>query len=208
MDGQEYLNQISAKNRPVKVSKSGILASKFFWVILIGVVGLVVILILGAILGSGKGGEKTLSATLYLHLKNTSETIKTYQPDVKSSALRSSSASLQGVLSNTSNELSQYLTEKYSLKDGNIEKEVGKKVVETADSEKEELKNELFEAKINGILDRIYAHKMAYEIKTIMAEESKLDSATKNETLKDLLNTSYTSLENLYDIFNDFSETK
>ena len=94
------------------------------------------------------------------------------------------------------------------MKDGNIEKEVGKKVVETADSEKEELKNELFEAKINGILDRIYAHKMAYEIKTIMAEESKLDSATKNETLKDLLNTSYTSLENLYDIFNDFSETK
>ena len=208
MDSQQYLNQISEMSRPAPKSKgkgiSGLLSSKFFLVGAIGVVLLIVIIIIGSILGSNKSDNKTLCYDLKLHLDNTAEVINEYQQYVKSSELRSSSASLLGVLTNTSRDLTTYLEDKYNFKD----KDISKTMVEQADLVKDDFLNELFEAKINGILDRIYAHKMAYEISLLTAEESQLYNSSKDESLSNLLNTSYESLNNLYDKFNDFSETK
>ena len=208
MDSQQYLNQISEMSRPAPKSKgkgiSGLLSSKFFLVGAIGVVLLIVIIIIGSILGGNKSDNKTLCYDLKLHLDNTAEVIDEYQQYVKSSELRSSSASLLGVLTNTSRDLTTYLEDKYNFKD----KDISKTMVEQADLVKDDFLNELFEAKINGILDRIYAHKMAYEISLLTAEESQLYNSSKDESLSNLLNTSYESLNNLYDKFNDFSETK
>ena len=64
----------------------------------------------------------------------------------------------------------------------------------------------MFEAKINGILDRIYAHKMAYEISLITTREAQIMKSINNDTLNEILTTSYNSLETLYDKFNNFSE--
>ncbi|MBR2543280.1 hypothetical protein IKF03_01620 [Candidatus Saccharibacteria bacterium] len=212
MDGQEYLDQISRKNKPVKKSggASSIFSSKFFIVGMIGVVGVVLMMILGMLVGGEKGGEKNTCLELKLHLENTSELIKEYQNSVRSSNLRSISASLYGLLSNTEREVTTYLVEKYKFKDNknNYEKTVSKKILNAANSAKEELNTELFSAKINGILDRIYAHKMAYEISVFIAEENKLMNETKNDTLKASLLSSRQSLENLYTSFEDFSETK
>ena len=187
--------------------KSGVaklLSSKFLLVGAIGLGLLIVIIIIGAILGGNKGGAKNLSYELKLHLDNTTEVIQEYQQYVKSSELRSNSASLQGVLSNTSRDLVSYLEEKYDFRDSDI----SKATEEEAELAKDELANELFEAKINGILDRIYAHKMAYETSLLMAEEDQLADNSGDEALTELLDTSYKSLENLYNKFNDFSETK
>ena len=210
MDGQQYLNQITASNRPLQKAgpgKSGIskiLSSKFFLIGAIGVGVLIVIMIIGSILGGNKGGEKNLSIDLFLHTESTSEVIKTYQNDIKSSDLRSSAASLYSVLTTTNSDLSGYLEQKYNFK----AKEIDKNTLEEAALAKDDLTNELFEAKINGILDRIFAHKMAYEITIILAEENKLADTSKNESLQSLLTKSYDSLTTLYDKFNDFSETK
>ncbi|MBR2841562.1 hypothetical protein IKE80_02165 [Candidatus Saccharibacteria bacterium] len=209
MDGQQYLNQISKANKPVKraggkKSISNILSSKFFIIGAVAIGLLVIIIIIGAILGGNKDNTKTLSYDLKLHLDNTSEVIQEYQQNVKSSILRSNSASLSGVLANTSRDLTDYLVNKYKFKD----KDISKKIVEEATLAKDELTNELFEAKINGILDRIYAHKMAYEISLLTAEEAKLIKASQDDALTELLTTSHESLSNLYDKFNDFSETK
>lgn len=204
MEGQEYLNQISAENRPVKKSGGKIFSSKFFWVGVIGVVALIIIMIIGALLGGNKGGEKNLTYALKLHLDNTAAIISEYQPTVKSSALRSSSASFYGVLTNTSRDLTNYLTERYNFKD----KDISQNLTDEAQLNSDGLKAELFEAKINGVLDRVYAHKMAYEIMMIKSEESKIYDSTSNETLKEMMSQSFNSLENLYDNFNDFSETK
>ena len=163
---------------------------------------LIVIIIIGAILSGNKGGAKNLSYELKLHIDNTLEEIQKYQSDIKSSELRSSSASLSGVLSTTSNELTSFLEEKYDFK----EKDIREDIVEEANLAKDALDNDLFEAKINGILDRIYAHKMAYEITIIANEEAKLINATSDFTLQELLTKSYESLDNLYDKFNNFSE--
>lgn len=204
MDRQEYLNQISMKSRPTKNSKSGVFASKFFWVGVIGAAIFILILIIGGILGGARGNDKDRLLALILHMDNTSEVIEEYQPNVKSSDLRSYSASLHGVLSNTSRELTNYIAEKYNIKP----KDANERITEEETLAKDDLANELFEAKINGNLDRIYAHKMAYEISLITSREIQLYKSTNNENLKEVLDTSYNSLSNLYDKFNDFSETK
>ncbi len=205
MDGQEYLNQISAANRPASKAggnKGGILSSKFVLVGIIGLAALVVVIVIGALLGGGKGGEKNIGTALILHLDSTKEVAQEYQNSVKSSELRSYCATLTGVLSNTSSDLTKYMEEKYDFKANKADK----KLVEAANTAKDELNSELFEAKINGILDRIFAHKMAYEISLITAEETKLDKATKSDFVKEALSTSMSSLETLYDNFNNFSE--
>ena len=209
MDGQQYLNQISKASKPVKKvggkkGISNILSSKFFVIGAVAIGLLIIIIIIGAILGGNKDNTKTLSYDLKLHLDNTSEVIQEYQQNVKSSILRSNSASLSGVLANTSRDLTDYLVNKYKFKD----KDISNKIFEEATLAKDELTNELFEAKINGILDRIYAHKMAYEISLLTAEEAKLIKASQDDALTELLTTSHESLSNLYDKFNDFSETK
>ena len=204
MEGQEYLDQISATNRPVAKKKGGLFSSKFFMVGIIGLVILVVIVVFGMILGSGKGGEKELSFALKLHLDNTAGIINEYQPSVRSSDLRSNSASLYGILTNTNRDLTEYITGKYKFK----EKDINKNILSETNLAKDALTTELFNAKINGILDRIYAHKMAYEISLIMTEEAKIINATKSDSLKEALTSSYNSLENLYNKFSDYSETK
>ncbi|MBR0467988.1 hypothetical protein IJJ53_03780 [Candidatus Saccharibacteria bacterium] len=203
MDRQEYLNQISATNQPTKSPKSGIFASKFFWVGVIGVAAFILIMIIGSALGGGGTSAKDKLYALILHINNTSELIGEYQPNVKSSELRSHSASLSSILANTNKGLNDYATSKYNFK----EKDIPKKITEEETTAKDELQSELFEAKINGILDRVYAHKMAYEISLITTRESQLLKSANNDDLKEALTASYNSLNNLYSKFNDFSET-
>ena len=202
MDGQEYLKQISVSNRPVKQSKRSFFSSKYFLLGMVALILLIIVIIIGATLSGNKGSEKTLSYSLQLHLNNTSELIQKYQPDVKSSNLRSSSASLYGVLTNTSKSMNEFLTEKYNYK----EKDVDKKLVEEATLNKDGLESDLFEAKINGTLDRIYAHKMAHEISILISEEGRILNTTGDSKLKEILTTSQTGLDNLYERFNSFSE--
>lgn len=205
MDNQAYLNQISAANRPAKKSKiSSILSSKFFLVAVIFLVLLVVILVAGSLLGGGKTSSKDTIFSLILHINNTSDVISEYQPKVKSSDLRSYSASLSSILSDTNNNLTEFAVAKYGFK----EKDVKENIVEKESLARDELENDLFEAKINGILDRVYAHKMEYEISSIMTSEAQIIKSIKDEGLTESLNRSYSSLQVLYDKFNDFSETK
>ena len=204
MEGQEYLNQISANNRPTQKPRKNLFSSKFFLVGIIGLAVLIFIIIIGAILSGSKTDEKSLDYALKLHLDNTEAIVKEYQSSIKSSKLRSNSASLQSVLSTTSSNLTDYLTAKYNFKN---DKEIDKKLVEEATLAKDDLNSELFEAKINGILDRIFAHKMAYEISMIKAEEAKINKVTKSTDLQAILNQSTDSLTTLEDEFNNFSET-
>ena len=94
MNGQEYLNQISAKTgqKKTKNSKNGILGSKFFWVGVIGAAAFILIMIVGMILNGGKSDDKSGCYDLAIRLNNTSEVVTEYQPNIKSSELRSASA--------------------------------------------------------------------------------------------------------------------
>lgn len=206
MDSQDYLDQISRAARPTKLQRGGIggiLSSKWFKWGLVAVGLLMVIIIFGSMLGSGTTLEQRCT-DLKLHIDRTTEVISEYQPSVKSSNLRSISASLKGALTNTSSQLNTFMINAYGYDEGSVKAAV----VEEADLYRDGLMNELFEAKINGLLDRVYAHKMTNEIYLIMSDESGIINDSGDENLKSLLKNSYDSLNNLYTQFNDFSETK
>ena len=171
---------------------------------IIGVILLVVIMIVGAILGGSRTNEKELAYKLKLHIDNTSAVISEYQPSVNSSDLRSNSASLLSILANTNRDLTAYLTDAYSYKSGSE----GETLINDAKLNADGLRAVLFNAKINGILDRIYASQVAYEVSLIMNEESKIYNKTNKDNLKNILSSSYSSLENLYNAFKSFSEAK
>ena len=203
MESQDYLNQISTKPVAKKDAGgiSGLLKSKIVWLI-VGALGLFILFaILGAVLSSNKGDMKSDLVRFQLHLENTSSVISEYQSKVKSSTLRSHSASLSTVLENTHSKITNYLAEKYNMK-----KNENKKLAEQMKTEQDALMNELFEAKITGVLDRTYAHKMAYEISLFLTEEAKILKVSKDDVLNDIINESYNSLKILYDNFNNFSE--
>lgn len=207
MDGQEYLNQISAAARPAKAPKTGIskiISSVYFKLGVGALAALIVIMIIGSAITGGRASLQDQSIALKLHIDRTMKVISDYQSSVKSSNLRSSSASLYSVLSNTDTNLTTFLTNTYNYKESSVDKDV----IAEADLEQEALYNDLFEAKINGTLDRIYAHKMAYEISMISAKEVTIINGTKDEGLKAALMSSYNSLNNLYEQFSDFSVTK
>ena len=205
MNDQEYLNQISSSVRPVKAPKqSGIMSSPIFKVALIGIVCFVVIAVLGAIVSGTRPNLESQVTALVLHLDNTSSVISNYQGDVKSSSLRSSLASLNAVFSTTSKEVTSYLSDNYGYRSG----AASASLIAEADAEKDELESDLFNAKISGTLDRIFAHKMAYEITMVHSEEQAIYRVTSDAALSHALESSMNSLSNLYDNFNNFSETK
>ncbi|MDO4747005.1 MAG: hypothetical protein Q4A70_01510 [Candidatus Saccharibacteria bacterium] len=210
MDKQEYLNQISAANRPAKSGGklSKLFSSKIFLLIVGAVAVFILLAIIGAVLSGSRGGMESDSYALKMRIDNTMSVVNNYRKLIKSSVLRSDSVSLQSVLSNTNRDLDSYLADKYKRKSSEINKAIGEKKVEQLTLEKDGLEAELFEAKINGNLDRIYAHKLSYEISVIMSEEGKIYNGDSDDTLKSILSTSYTSLENLYNSISNFSEAK
>ena len=206
MDSQDYLDQISKTSRPVKPQKNGLMGaikSKYFiWgAVALGI--LIVAITIGSILGGGTTTEDEC-ADLVLRLEETNElAISKYQPFLKSSILRSLSASLGGIYTNTSTELNNYMTQAFpSTKDKTVEAKREEAILNAT-----ALADELFKAKINGLLDRTYAHKMTLEIYSVMSDEMSIYNATNDTALRGLLKSSYDSLNNLYTEFNDFSET-
>ena len=202
MDGQEYLNQISASVRPEKKSKLSFLNSTIFKLIAGAVVAFILIAIIGGILSSGKTGVKDQAIELKLNIDSTLEVISEFQPSIKSSDLRSSSASLYSVLSNTSRDLTTYVTENYEY----TPKNDNKKFADDVALERDGLESALFEAKINGVLDQVYANKLAYVISLIYTKELNLNNATSKEDLQAILDSSINSLSTLYDKFDDFQK--
>ena len=204
MDGQEYLNQISASVRPVKQKADGLMGSGIFKLAIGGVIGFILLAIIGGMLGGGDA-INTRNLSFKYRLDNILGVISSYQPIVKSSLLRSDSATLYSVLSKTNRDFSDYIVAKDKIK---LNDKKFAKIADEAREEGDEIKNDLFEAKINGILDRVYANKMTYIVSLVMSKEADLINKSSDADLKAILATSYNSLENLYDKFNDFSKVK
>ncbi len=202
MDGQDYLNQISASIRPEKKSKMNFMNSNIFKIIAGAIIAFILIAIIGGIINGGKTSAKDQAISLKLNIDSALSVISEYQPSVKSSDLRSNSASLYSVLSNTNRDLTSFITENYNYSS----KSDDKKFEEAVALERDGLESALFEAKINGILDQVYANKMAYAISLISSKEANLFNATNSEDLQNLLSSSYNSLNNIYDKFANFQK--
>ena len=203
MNNLEYLNQISAAPAPSSVAKPSLFSSLNKKVLLIIVGALVA---LGAVLGalsyfssrSSEIPELSSLNSLYLRLNALSETIEAYNDKVKSPALRSSGRSLAVILENDKSSLSSLLASDYGEKVSSLKPDA------SLEKESKDLLASLEKARLNGLLDRTYANELEYAVSVLLAVESSALDKTENESLKSVLESSTSSLENIESDLSDY----
>lgn len=193
MNNLEYLNQISQDTRPVK-KKSSSFTSLMLKIIIGGLLALVLIIALGILLGSGKSTSADLTKQLYFRTTSLNDTVSDFNSSLKSSKLRAIGTSLSNTLTSASGQLSTYLTaENPKAKDLNPPASILTSEVDNINSFTTSLTN----AKLNGILDRIYANEIQFQVSILLSLIAQTTDHTKNPDLLTILSQYYSSLENI-----------
>ena len=206
MDNLEYLNQISANTRPTKPQKDNPspLNKNIIKFSLFGLIGIIIIAVIASVLSNSSNSEPAELSnieSLYLRINNLSSVSETYKPNIKNSSLRASSSSLNVILTNSKNNFYSILSTFYGIDASKLT------IPSNLSDEFSELSSSLENAQLNGLLDRIYANEMAYQISRILILESSTIERTESEEVKSAINSSYSSLEKLKNDFSKFSET-
>lgn len=191
MNNLEYLNQISQETRPTSAKKSNSL-SLIIKIAVGGVAAFLFIMCVGLVLNAGKSSPTDLTKQLYVRTANLNTTLTTYNKSLKSSQLRAIGTSLNGVLTGASASLSNYL-----LPEGGEKGDLNppEKLLTAETTTDEELNTSLNNAKLNGILDRVYANQIQLQVSLLISFIAQLEPRTKDEALLDII-TQYQS--NLY----------
>lgn len=202
MDNLSYLNQISASAAPPSTKKSTsplpFLQQKGFRIFIIIAGAIIVLSIIFGIISSIFNRETDYVPRLQLRTTNLYSTITDYSSQIKSSSLRAANSSLATIIGNMSDTLSTYIDPKY---------EIPPKVEEEEEAISSELSAALFEAKINGLLDRTYARQLAYSISIILSLEEEALSHTSDQSIKAYLTTSAENLNKILPAFSEYSDT-
>lgn len=191
MNNLEYLNQISQETRPTSAKKSNSL-SLIIKIAVGGIAAFLFIMCVGLVLNAGKSSPTDLTKQLYVRTANLNTTLTTYNKSLKSSQLRAIGTSLNGVLTGASASLSNYLLPEDGEK-GDLNPP--EKLLATETTTDEELNTSLNNAKLNGILDRVYANQIQLQVSLLISFIAQLEPRTKDEALLDII-TQYQS--NLY----------
>lgn len=187
----DYLNQI-APEQP----KTG-MNNKLFFILIGG--GLLVAIIVGILaLTSGSNGPtqkmQTLSARLTTLQKISSDSQKT----IKSGTLRSTNSTLTILLTNANRDIAAPLA-----KNGVDIKKIDKSIQTKENGTK--LTEELEDARLNAIYDRVYAREMSYQLETVAALIKQIYNSTGSKSLKEFLEATDANLQPVMQQLADFN---
>lgn len=170
MNNLEYLNQISQENRPTSAKKSASM-SLIIKIAVGGLVAFLFIMCLGMALSAGKTSPTDLTKQLYVRTANLNTALTTYNKSLKSSQLRAIGTSLNGVLTSATASLTGYLA---SEGDKEADLNPPEKLLTVETETIEALDTALNNAKLNGILDRVYANQIQLQVSLLMSLGSEL----------------------------------
>lgn len=210
MNNKDYLERIASEARPLTKKAPGFfgntlnLSMKQLKIIGIAVAAVILVLFVAMIASSGnKNSERDYVDTAYLRTKDLSDVIDEYRTYIRSSELRSMAMSLRSILTETNYNLATSLSNDF-----------GAKTPEKPDKEstatKEaaligELSDSLEAARLNALLDRVFAREYTYQISLLISLETDIINRTKKEPLKSNLTSSRSNLETLHEQFDSFS---
>lgn len=210
MNNKDYLDKIASEARPLTASAPGFLGSalhlsmKQLKIIGIAIAAIFLVLIIAMIASSGnKNTERDYVDTAYLRTKDLSKVIDDYRTKIRSSELRSMTMSLKSVLLETNYALSSTLTNNFEAKNPDTPEKESTATDETAIIG--ELTASLEEARLNALLDRVFAREYTYQISLLISLETDIINRTKIDLLKSSLTSSRSNLETLHEQFDNFS---
>ena len=201
MDNKAYLEKIASETRISKPKATGFLGklglSPMMKKLLIGAVAVAFFfIILGTALGGGDKDKLSLRTT------NLVSVIEHYTPYVKSSKLRSLGNSLKAVINQVNYAANTSLADDFDAKGSKPQKE---QTTLDEDAWRLELEESLENARLNGILDRVYSRDYAYQIGMLISLENDIIKKSKKENLTSALEKSLPNLDQLYDQFDNFA---
>lgn len=168
---------------------------------IVSIIGAIVVVIFGAfMLFGGSGGQEASSSLprLGLRLYYLQSTVDSSGKNIKSSALRTANTNLSLLLTNANRDLAPILAA------NSVDmKKVSPKLV--ASESTAALANRLESARLNALFDRTYAREMAYQLETLTAMMTQLETTSKSKYLKDYLNKYLTQIKPINQQFSDFS---
>lgn len=204
MDGQQYLNQIT----PTAQKDNGILGifkSKIGILLIAGVILTLAIIIIGSAMKpqtTTPADAKTQTFTLKNQFDVISNSFSTHQKNLHSPTLRSISAEVSRILSDSNKKFTDQITTELTYTAASITDDivaVNKSYYATLDSA-------LF-AEVGGpSYDRAFARKMAMALKRFLDAELSIYNLSQSDDLKNILSSSYNSLSPLYVQLNNYSE--
>lgn len=202
MDNLEYLNEISKTNRAVKNPKQNALpVGLIVKLVAGGVVLFFLLMMIGSLLGGAGGVAREQAQQIYVRTTNLNETLDDYTKHVKSSKLRAIGGSLEATLTNAANQLSTYLAgEADEDMEMALPAEKGAEEAENINN----LNTSLLNAKLNGILDRIYANEIGLQVSLLLSMVSQAQARAEDSGLVEALETYHSSLETIHQSFEDF----
>ena len=202
MNDLDYLNQISTNvNQP---AKTGFFDKRMK--IILGVLGGVILLfiIIAMLSGNSSNSQPTTTSELsrlYLRASELSKTITNYNSSVSHSTLRSNGAQLSTLLTEITTTTSTYLS-------NNLGIEANKLTLSGTDATIiQKLNDDLNKARLNGLLDRTYAHEMDYQIDYLLIIEESIGKKTSESILSAFIDSSTKSLTLLKEAFHNYSES-
>lgn len=201
MNNLEYLNQISQENRPTSAKKSASM-SLIIKIAVGSLVAFLFIMCLGIVLSAGKTSPTDLTKQLYVRTANLNTALTTYNKSLKSSQLRAIGTSLNGVLTSATASLTGYLA---SEGDKEADLNPPEKLLTVETETIEALDTALNNAKLNGILDRVYANQIQLQVSLLVTFISQLEQRTKDTELLEIISQYQSNLIVIEQSLKDYS---
>ena len=201
MNGSDYLNQISASNRPT--SKPSIFSSKILKFALIGGAAAIFIIVVGSMLKNFSTKKSDLLEQANLRMTNLTASITTYNRNIKSSRLRSMNVSLSGVFADSTRNITNILTTEYEYDP----KKPNSNITDEETTLIGDFNTTMEDAKLNGILDRIWVREMTLQLALLISLESEAAARSSEPSTIKTLEDSQASLNQLYEQFSAFADS-
>lgn len=194
MDNYEYLKHISQSNRPDPSAKKLNAGMGLIIKILVGGIFATILLIgLGLLINGNSTSPTDRTRQLYTRIENVNTLIKDYNNSIKSSQLRAINYSLSGVLTGTSTQLSNYFQEANSGSNSN-DTTLPDKLSTIETNLYESTNAKLTDAKLNGMLDRIYIAQIHMQISLLMTLTGEILQNNLSSSLREILDSFYSNL--------------
>jgi hypothetical protein len=210
MDNMAYLQQIAgvdnSLNNPSK--KGGLKLPSFIniWTMLgagLLIIVIVIVMVLTAAMNKVDSKDQDLMIESYwMSTYLMEETFDEYSEDLKSPDIRNMTASLKSVLSEIILNDTNILLEEYGIEVDDGDDEEGIPADESAKNT--ELNSVLEDARLNGILDRVYVREITMQIAQLRAKQSEIAARTKNDKAREFAEKAESNLDNIYEQFHNY----
>lgn len=190
----DYLDQIAPPPSGPKL-----FSGSFTWI----VIGLAILFIFAvSIIALNSGTSNTVSAqTAYLRFDNLSKVTTKYHKYLKSSKLSSTDSNFTLFMTNAERDLVDPMA-----KNGTDVKKIDKTLAAKEKSYSADVTAKLEDARLNAILDRVYAREMAYQAQQLIDLYKKM-VLNKSKSISDNAKNAIPNLEPIQKAFADFNDT-